>query len=70
MLLLTLTLWGYVIGALAGLLCWQREKLANLLSFGSASLAALCGVYASVVFLLGGAASFSIRWDFLESAGV
>jgi len=68
MLLLTLTLWGYVIGALAGLLCWQREKLANLLSFGSASLAALCGVYASVVFLLGGAASFSIRWDFLESA--
>src|SRR5438105_1093353 len=68
MLLPTLTLWGYVIGALAGLLCWQREKLANLLSFGSASLAALCGVYASVVFLLGGAASFSIRWDFLESA--
>src|SRR5437773_4591945 len=68
MLLLTLTLWGYVIGALAGLLCWQREKLANLLSFGSATLAALGGLGASVVCLVGDATSFSIRWDFLESA--
>ena len=68
MLLLTLTLWGYVIGALAGLLCWQREKLANLLSFGSATLAALGGLCASVVCLVGDATSFSIRWDFLESA--
>ena len=68
MLLLTLALWGYVTGSLAGLVCWRREKLANLFSFGSAALAALCGIGASVVCLAGSATSFEIRWEFLESA--
>ena len=66
--LLTLTLWGYVIGSLAGLICWRREKLANFLSFGNAALAALCGGCASVVCLAGDATLLDLRWDFLGSA--
>src|SRR5438445_8260038 len=66
--LLTLTLWGYVIGSLAGLICWRREKLANFLSFGNAALAALCGGCASVVCLAGDATLLDLRWDFPGSA--
>src|SRR5437867_6856082 len=66
--LLTLTLCGYVAGGLAGVCCWRREKLGNLLSFGIATLAALFGVGASLVLLAGDASSFDTRWHFLQSA--
>src|SRR5437016_568769 len=54
LLLLTLTLWGYVIGALAGLLFVGRQKLANVFSFGAAALSALSGLLAGLFALAGG----------------
>ena len=42
--LLTLTLLGYVAGAVSGLLFLRAEKLASFFAFGCASLAALGGV--------------------------
>jgi len=67
MLLLTLTLWGYVTGILAGLVCWRRARLANLLAFGSSSLAGLCGLCASVAFLAGGNGPRDQYWEILNS---
>ena len=52
--LLLVTLAGYVGGAVVGLLCLRAGKLANYGSFGLASLAALCGVVASVSMLAAG----------------
>src|SRR5881628_524734 len=54
--LLNLSLLLYVAGAVAGLLCLRFEKAANLLSFGCASLAGLCGAIACVSVLASGAA--------------
>jgi hypothetical protein len=42
--LLTASLAGSAVGALAGLLFLRRERAANSFAFGCASLAALCGV--------------------------
>src|SRR6266511_3723280 len=67
MLLLTLALWGYVTGILAGLVCWRRARLANLLAFGSSSLAGLCGLCASVAFLAGGNGPRDQYWEILNS---
>src|ERR1041385_4219701 len=66
-LLLTGTLCAYVIGALTAVLCWQREKLANLLAFGSSTLGGLCGVCASVGFLAGGTTAGGPHWEVLGS---
>src|SRR2546426_2375034 len=55
--LLNLALLLYVAGAVAGLLCLRFEKGANLLSFGCASLAGLCGAIACVSALATGAAA-------------
>src|SRR5262245_13164244 len=55
--LLTLTLLGYAVGAVAGLLFFRQEKLANVCSFGSASLAALAGTLSSMMSLATGAAA-------------
>src|SRR5213075_1397863 len=52
--LLIVSLGGYVIGAVAGLLFMRRERLANVVSFGAASLAALIGLFAGWCFLAGG----------------
>ena len=49
--LLPLALLGYVLGCASGLLFLRREKLANLFSFGFATLAALCGVVTCVLSL-------------------
>src|SRR6266581_2995311 len=54
MFLLTLSLGGYAVGAGAGLLFLGREKLANAVSFGAASLSGLSGLLAALVFLAGG----------------
>jgi len=56
-LLLRLALFGYVAGAIAGLVLLRFEKAANLLSFGAGSLGALCGLGSSVIALTTGAAS-------------
>jgi hypothetical protein len=55
--LLTASLVGYVVGAVAGLLFLRREKVANLVAFGCASLAALGGVIACASALATGAAA-------------
>jgi len=49
--LLPLAWVGYVLGCAAGLLFLRHEKLANLFSFGFATLGALCGTVACVVSL-------------------
>ena len=55
--LLTVSLVGYVVGAVGGLLCLRRERAANLFAFGCASLAALCGVISCASALATGAAA-------------
>lgn len=53
--LLNLCLLGYAAGAIAGLSFLKFEKSANLFSFGFATLASLCGIFASVTVLVTGA---------------
>src|SRR5262245_17275539 len=65
--LVILALGGYAIGAVAGLGCWRAGKLANVFSFGAASLAALFGVLTSVLFLLGDLPGRIIRLTLLPS---
>src|SRR5437762_1186061 len=52
--LLIASLCGYVIGAVAGLVFMRREGLANVFSFGAASLSALGGLLAGLFFLAAG----------------
>jgi hydrogenase-4 component B len=52
--LLPLALVGYVLGCAAGLLFLRHERLANLFSFGCATLAGLCGAVACVMSLAAG----------------
>src|SRR5258706_3380554 len=54
--LLNAALCLYVTGAVAGLIFFRREKLANLFSFGLAALAGASGFLAGLLFLAGGAA--------------
>ncbi|MCI0746469.1 MAG: hydrogenase 4 subunit B [Verrucomicrobia subdivision 3 bacterium] len=54
--LLTLSLCGYVGGAVAGLLFARHAKLANLLSFSAAALSGVSGLFAALVFLASAAA--------------
>jgi hypothetical protein len=69
--LLNLSLTGYAVGAVAGLLFLRAEKLANLFTFGCGSLASLCGVVSSVVSLATGTAAASRSLQLLPSkAGV
>src|SRR5204862_561914 len=53
--LLNFSLLGYVMGAVAGLLFFRRERLANLFAFGGASVAGLSGTIGSILLLLDGA---------------
>jgi len=52
---LSLSLWGYALGAGGGLLLLRRERLGNLLCFGVAAFSALNGLLAALLFLAGGA---------------
>ncbi len=53
--LLPLAFLGYVLGCVAGLLFLRHERLANVCSFGCATLAALCGAVGCVMSLAAGA---------------
>src|ERR1043166_4843219 len=55
-MLLNAALCIYVTGAVAGLIFFRNEKLANLVSFGLAALAGASGFLAGLLFLAGGAA--------------
>src|SRR5689334_12196783 len=50
-LLLKLSLWGYGIGAMAGLICLRRERWAACLASLAAVFGAGCGIVASSLFL-------------------
>jgi hydrogenase-4 component B len=65
--LLNLSLTGYAVGAVVGLLFLRAEKLANLFTFSCASLASLCGVVSSVLFLATGAAATNQSVQLLPS---
>lgn len=65
MRLLTLTLCGYALGALAGLAFLRREKAAAACSFGAAALAALSGLLAALAALTGGPDSAPPRFSLL-----
>ena len=65
--LLNLSLLGYGVGAVAGLLFLRPERLANLLTFGCSALAALCGVVSYVVSLATGAAAANQSFELLPS---
>lgn len=51
--LLIASLGGYLAGAVAGLVCVRREKLASALSFGAGALGALAGIAAAFSALFG-----------------
>src|SRR5438045_653004 len=61
------SLCGYAIGAMAGLLLIRRERLANLFSFGAASLAALSGLLGGLWFLAGGNGTLAPSWELLPA---
>jgi hydrogenase-4 component B len=65
--LLVASLCGYGIGAVAGLLFMRRERLANALSFGVASLSALSGLLAALLFLSSGAGTPAPQFELLPS---
>ena len=49
--LLWLAILGYLLGGISGILCFRKERAANLFAFGSATVASLCGLISAVVFL-------------------
>jgi hydrogenase-4 component B len=65
--LLPLALLGYVLGCAAGLLFLRHEKLANLCSFGCATVAALCGAVACTMSLTAGPAAAPIQLQLLPT---
>jgi len=65
--LLVASLGGYVLGAVAGVSFLRREKLANVCSFGAASLSALSGLLAGLIFLADGSGTPSLRSELLPA---
>src|ERR1700690_750459 len=63
--LLSVTFPAYALGAVAGLACFRRERLANGLAFGLATLAALCGLLAGGLCLMGSPAFDTVRMQLL-----
>src|SRR5579859_39450 len=52
--LLKAALWAYLIAGAGSLLALRAQKLANLIGFGGAIFGGLCGIGASLRFLIGG----------------
>jgi len=50
-------------GILGSLLCLRRDRLANFVAFGGASVASLCGLLAAVLALAGGAARGAVAFE-------
>ncbi len=59
------SLCGYQLGAVGGLLLMRRERLASLFSFGVASLSALAGLMAALMFLAGGVGTPAPQYQLL-----
>jgi hydrogenase-4 component B len=62
-LLLKAALSVYVIGGAGSLLALRREKVANFVGFGGATIAGLCGIAAALVFLISGGPGPSVPFD-------
>jgi hydrogenase-4 component B len=65
--LLKTALCAYAIGIPGSLLCLRRERLANLVAFGSASLASLFGILAAIFALAGGPARGPVAFELWPS---
>src|SRR5437879_4979953 len=65
--LLKAALGMYLIGGFAGLCCIRRERLANVLAFGSAILAGAFGLVTSVLVLGSGLGPQKVQFDLLPS---
>src|SRR5436305_12953130 len=65
--LLQAAMWVYVVAGLGSLAALRREKLANLIGFGGAALAGVCGLPAGLVFLLSGTGISSVSFDLWEA---
>jgi hydrogenase-4 component B len=65
--LLKAAFWIYALAGLGSLFALRKEKLANLLGFGGAALAGLCGIGAALVFLVSGRADQSSAFDLWTS---
>ena len=65
--LLVVSLCGYAVGAVAGLLFLRREKLAAALSFGAAALSGLVGLLAALLFLGSGASAPSWHGELMPT---
>src|SRR5690242_18771080 len=61
---LKLALGGYALGTVLSLLTMRREKLANFFGFGTALLAAGCGIWGALLYLIappiGGGPAFQL----------
>ena len=65
--LLKAALWLYVAAGAGSLLALRKEKLANVVGFGGAALAGLCGIGAALVFLITGGTNQSSSFDLWTS---
>jgi hydrogenase-4 component B len=65
--LLVASLWGYVIGAVGGLLFIREQKVANILCFGAASASGVCGLFAAIGFLSSGVGNPAAQITLLPS---
>jgi hydrogenase-4 component B len=65
--LLIASLCGYVIAALAGLVCLRRERLANICSFGVGAIAALSGLLGALIHLARGPGATAPQFEILPA---
>ncbi|HZR21187.1 MAG TPA: hydrogenase 4 subunit B [Verrucomicrobiae bacterium] len=66
-LLLKAAMAVYAVAGLGSLAAFKKEKLANLLGFGGATLAGLCGLAAALSFLLGGTIGQTVSFELWPS---
>jgi hydrogenase-4 component B len=66
-LLLKAALWMYAIGGAGSLLALRREKLANVVGFGTAAVAGVFGIGAALVFLISGGAGQLVAFELWTS---
>jgi hydrogenase-4 component B len=67
LLLFKFALWAYAAGIVGSLLALRREKAANLIGFGGASIASICGLGAAVLTLAPGTASAPATFELWPS---
>src|SRR5580765_7970533 len=66
--LLWLAILGYLLGGISGIAFFRKERAANVFTFGSATVASLCGLISAAVFLTGGAPAGSWQAELFPSS--